>query len=281
MDKDEFTRFLTVYKHYSEKKVESVELKLVADNVEQGEINVTDLQLQEGSQTTGDIPATRDILKNERFSIDESINAVNDNENIYKGDSPKKFDDMKHRFFNVMGRGFETIAIPNIFHEDYRKEILTTGLDLTLIAKNDYDFLRVATFYGDYLDDVDKTFKDESLAKNPLNKRYTREFCFKGGKVGDEIKISASGQYASVNGNRVPLGVQRFDVGQEEEYGDIKKVQYKNRQKFMALPLGATRVTIEFMKKEKDGDSIYMIDDGLGFHGVAEFTQWGWGVSKI
>lgn len=282
MDKDDFTRYITVYKHYSDKMVESIELLLSSENLEQGEILITDIQLQEGGQVTGSIPNTREILSNQKFKIDESYNAVGSHKNVYLGDEPQIFTDMKKRFFNIMGRGFETIAIPNVYHEDYRIPILTTGLDLTLFAKDDYDFLRVATFYGDYIqDEYERTYQDKSLADNPLNKRYTREFCFSGGKAGDEIKINATGQFASVNGSKKPLGVQRFNVGQESDYDGEHTVYYRNRQRFMALPVGATRINIEFMKKEKDGDLIYMIDDGIGFHGVAEFTQWTWGGSKI
>ncbi|WP_373896390.1 hypothetical protein [Virgibacillus sp. CBA3643] len=279
--KDDFTRFFTLYRHYSDKKVESVELKVSAEDVRQGEIYVTDLQLQEGNQATGEIPNTRDVLKLETFNIDEKQNAVSGG-NVYQGDEPQVFTDKTKRFFNVMGRGFETIAIPNVFHEDYRKELLTTGLDLTLWPKDDYDFLRVSTFYGGTVeDDNKKTYTDETLSENPLNKRYTREFCFSGGNVGDEIKINASGQYASVNGNLVPLGVQRFDVGQESDYNGSYTVQYKNRQRFMALPVGATRIKIDFMKKEQQEDLIYMVNGGIGFHGLAEFTQWSWGASKF
>lgn len=282
MDKDDFTRYITVYKHYSDKMVESIELQVTSEGLEQGEVYITDIQLQEGSQVTGSIPNTREILKNQKFTIDESYNAVGSHENIYLGDEPRTYKNMEKRFFNIMGRGFETISIPNVFHEDYRKEILTTGLDLTLYPKDDYDFLRVSTFYGGLIqDEFERTYRDKTLAENPLNYRYTREFCFGGGKVGDEIKILASKQYASVNGKKVPLGVQSFNVGQESDYEGVHPVYYKNRQRFMALPVGATRIKIEFMKRKKEGSLHYMVDSGIGFTGLAEFTQWSWGISKF
>jgi len=270
MDKDEFTRYLTVYRHYSGKAVEEVELKLVADNVERGEIRLTDVQLQEGSEVTGTVPATQDILKLVKFSIDETFSATS-LDNIYNGTQPTVYNNMTHRFFNVLGRGFDTLAIPNVYHESVLKEIITTGLDLTLVAKDDYDFLRISTLYGGTVEESSKTYKQDSLVDNPLNKRYTREFCFYGGNAGDEIKMLASQQKAMVNGQVVPLGVQRFDVG---------RATYTNRQRFMALPVGATRVRIEFMNLYTDGNQQYMIDDGIGFQGLAEFTQWSWGVSK-
>jgi hypothetical protein len=252
------------------------------DQVESGEIRLTDLQLQEGQEVTGTIPATQDILSKKVFSIDETYNQVSGYENIYLGDQPRVYD-IQNRFFNIIGRGHETIAIPNVYHEDFTKELVTTGLDLTLYAKDNYDFLRVASFYGDLIDEEEnKTYLDESLADHPLNFRYTREFCFSGGSAGDEIKIMASGQYGSVNGNKVPLGVQSFNVGKEvDEFGKKRVVYYKNRQRFMALPVGATRVKIEFYKRVIDGSLEYMVDDGIGFCGIAEFYQWSGGISKL
>ncbi|MBM7717199.1 hypothetical protein JOC94_004224 [Bacillus thermophilus] len=281
MDKDEFTRYLTTFKHYSSKKVKSIELNISAENVDKGNIRITDIQLQEGMQATGEIPATQDILELTRFNIDESHNATT-YENVYLGDQPQTFFHLEERFFNVMGRGFETITIPNVYHEDYRIPILTTGLDLTLYPKNDYDFLRITSFYGGFIENqYDRTYTDETLEKNPLNYRYTREFCFPGGKIGDEIILSAAKQRASVNGKVIGLGVQKFNVGQSSDYDGIKPVYYRNRQRFMLLPVGATRINIQFMKKEQTGNLIYMVDAGIGFHGIAEFKQWTWGVSKI
>ena len=279
MDKDAFTRYLTVFRHYSDKMVDEIELKLVAENIEQGELRVTDVQLQEGSEVTGTVPATQDILKLVKFSIDETHSATGDND-TYLGAAPTVYNNLTRRFFNVMGRGFETIAAPNVYHEDARFEIITTGLDLTLTAKDDYDFLRIATFYGGYVEEEEKTYTHDSLADNPLNKRYTREFCFSGGKRGDNIELLSSKQIARRNGVILPKGVQRFDVGIDNQYGELKPVIYKNRQRFMALPIGATRINIQFMKYEERDGMKYLVDDGIGFQGLAEFTQWTWGVSK-
>ena len=283
MNKDDWTRFFKGIRIYSDKKVKSINLDFVVDQVESGEIRLTDLQLQEGQEVTGTIPATQDILSKKVFSIDETYNQVSGYENIYLGDQPRVYSDIQNRFFNIIGRGHETIAIPNVYHEDFTKELVTTGLDLTLYAKDNYDFLRVASFYGDLIDEEEnKTYLDESLADHPLNFRYTREFCFSGGSAGDEIKIMASGQYGSVNGNKVPLGVQSFNVGKEvDEFGEKRVVYYKNRQRFMALPVGATRVKIEFYKRVIDGSLEYMVDDGIGFCGIAEFYQWSGGISKL
>lgn len=282
MDKDMFTRYLTVFRHYSDKMVDEIELKLIADNLTGGELRITDVQLQEGSQVTGTIPATEDILKLVRFSIDENHNRVGGVPNTYHGAAPSVYEDLTHRFFNVVGRGFETIAVPNVYHEDARQEILTTGLDLTLTTKDDYDFLRIATFYGGVVEGEDKTYMHDSLVDNPLNRRYTREFCFSGGKRGDKIELLSSKQIARVNGKVVPKGVQRFNVGQDAQWGETTPAIYTNRQRFMALPTGAVRINIEFMKlkEDKENNLLYMIDDGIGFQGLAEFSQWTWGVSK-
>ena len=279
MDKSAFTRFLTIFRHNSDKMVDEIELKLVADNVEDGELRLTDIQLQEGAEITGTVPATQDILKLVKFSIDETHNAVGGID-VYKGAQPNIYTNMTHRFFNVVGRGFDTIAVPNVYHEDAREEILTTGLDLTLTAKDNYDFLRIATFYGGVVEEEGRTYHNDSLVDNPLNRRFTREFCFPAGKRGDKIELLSSKQLAKVNGNVIPKGIQRFNVGQDDQWSEIKPAIYENRQRFMALPTGATRIRVEFMKLETDGDLQYMVDAGIGFQGLAEFTQWSWGVSK-
>jgi hypothetical protein len=282
MDKSDWKRYFMTYRHYAEnKKVSSIEFKMSAADIQKGAIGVTDLQLQEGIQTTGSVPATRDILKSERFDIDETYNAVINPPDTYLGDQPQVYSDIKNRFFNIVNRGHAVMAIPNVYHQDYRVELKTTGLDLTIYPKDDYDFLRISTNHGALVtDQYDRTY--QAIADNPLNYRYTREFCFDGGNVGDEIKISASEHYASVNGARVPLGVQSFDVGIYQDFSGAQPVYFKNRQRFMALPWGSNRVRIEFYKRVTDeaGNS-YMIDSGIGYWGVAEFTQWSEGVSKF
>lgn len=281
LSKDDFTRYFALFEHHSEKKVKSIEFKLISENVSHGDIYITDLQLQEGTQATGEIPNTKDFFKKTLFNIDESHNSTS-YENVYLGQKPRFFKKLSKRFFNIVGRGFETIVISNVYHEDYRIPLLTTGLDLTLYPKDDYDFLRVSTLYGGYIEDeFERTYKDDSLADNPLNKRYTREFCFGKGKTGDEIKILASKRIATLNGKVVPLGVRRFHVGEEVTYNGIKTVYYKNRQRFMMLPAGSTRINIQFMKKTNKDGHTFMVDDGIGFYGLAEFDQWTWGVSKI
>lgn len=280
MAKDNFRRYFANHRLFNNKKVKSIEIVLSVEDVE-GTVNISDIQVQDGEMSTGEVPATQDMLDKVYFNIDETHNAVNDYQNVYLGEEPISYKDLDIRFFNLMGRGFETVAIPNVYHEDYREEILTTGLDLTLYAKDDYDFLRVSTFYGGELGRFDKTYQDEDLEDNPLNFRYTKEFCVDGGKVGDEIKILASRQRSYKNGKLLPLGVQNFNVGQEENWNGIEKVFYRNKQRFMALPVGAARINIQFMRLEKEGNKWYMIDDGIGFSGLAEFTQWSWGRSKF
>lgn len=291
MDKSSFTRYLKTHKHYSDKKVKSIELKVAVENLEKGEVYITDLQLQDGSQVTGEIPNTREILKNQKFDIDESHNAVSSKPNVYLRQEPKLYENVRNRFFNIANRGHSVFVVPNVHFQDYRQELVTTGLDLTLYPKDDYDFLRISTNYGDFIqDEYERTYQNKNLANHPLNRRYTREFCFPGGKVGDEIKLSASSHSASINGKKVPLGVRQWNVGSFTDYDGKKNIYFKNRQRFMAIPWGSYRIRIEFYKRVKEDfendygevETIeYMKDTGIGYWGFAEFTQWAEGVSKF
>lgn len=259
---------------------------MAVEDVRRGEIRVTDFQLQEGNRVTGSIPNTREFFKNQQFNIDESHNAVSGVENIYLKQSPRLFEGARNRFFNFSNRGHAVMTIPNVFHEDYRVNLLPTGLDLTIIAKNDYDLLRVSTNYGALIDDYFRaTYNLEKLKEHPLNYRYTREFCFGAGKAGDKIEILTSKHQAKVNGKIMPLGVQSFPVGYSWS-GDEEYI-FKNRQRFMLLPWGASRIRIEFYKLlpetvGENGEVIeHMQDAGIGYYGIAEFTQWIEGVSKF
>lgn len=288
MNKNDFTRYFATFRHYRKKKVKSVELKVSVENVKSGEIRITDLQLQEGPQATGSAPATKDMFHNQRFDIDESYNAVGND--VYLGDPPQIYSNVRNRFFNFANRGHAVMVVPNVYHQDYRIELLPTGLDLVIYPKDDFDFLRVSTNYGELVhDEEEKTYPLPQLENHPLNYRYTREFCFSGGETGDEIKISASGHYASVNGNKVPLGVQRFYVGQYKS-NETTDIYFKNRQRFMLIPWGSARIRIEFYKMveetftDENGEKVtvkYLKDTGIGYWGIVEFTQWTEGVSKF
>lgn len=289
MDKDKFTRYLkTIRQYHKDKKVKSIEFKMAVEDLERGEVNVTDFQLQEGNRVTGSVPHTMEFLKNVRFGIDESHNAVSGYENVYKKQEPRKFENVRSRFFNFANRGHAVMVIPNVYHEDYRVNLLPTELDLTIIPKDDYDFLRVSTNFGALVEDYyNVTYNHDLLREHPLNYRYTKEFCFGAGKAGDKIELLTSKHIARVNGKGVPLGVQVFNVGRnvyrDEEY------TFKNRQRFMSLPWGSTRIRIEFYKLvyESFTDGItsisveHMKDAGIGYYGVAEFSQWVEGLSKF
>ncbi|MED0662185.1 hypothetical protein [Geobacillus thermodenitrificans] len=283
MDKDKFTRYLKTIRHYhKDKKVKSIDLKFAAEGLIRGEIRVTDLQLQEDSQITGYVPNTREFFNLKRFSIDESHNAVSGYQNVYLKQEPRKFENVRNRFFNFANRGHAVMVIPNVYHEDYRVDLLPTGVDITIFPKDDYDFLRISTNYGAFIEGDGSTYDIEELASHPLNRRYTREFCFGAGKAGDKIELLSSKHIARVNGKAVPLGVQSFPVG-FSWIGD-DKYTFKNRQRFMLLPWGSTRIRIEFYKLSpitvgESGQVLEIMKDmGIGYYGFVEFSQWVTGV---
>ncbi|MFS8652250.1 MAG: hypothetical protein FWJ66_10095 [Caldibacillus sp.] len=280
MDKESWTRYFTKVEGAKDKKVSSIEIDFVVENAEQGSVHVTDFQLQEGSQITGYVPNTREFFNLKRFSIDESHNAVSGYQNVYLKQEPRKFENARNRFFNFANRGHAVMVIPNVYHEDYRVDLLPTGVDITIFPKDDYDFLRISTNYGALIDG--STYDIEELANHPLNRRYTREFCFGAGKAGDKIELLSSKRIARVNGKAVSLGVQSFPVGFSWTGND--KYTFKNRQRFMLLPWGSTRIRIEFYKLSpitvgESGQVLEIMKDmGIGYYGFVEFSQWVTGV---
>lgn len=284
MDKNDFTRFVTTHKHYSNKKVDSIEIKVSSENLRNGEVRITDLQVQDGTHITGTIPNTTEILENQKFTIDESYNAVSSVPNYYEKEEPKIYENVINRFFNFANRGHAVLAIPNVYNEDYRQELVTTGIDLTIYPKDDYDLLRISTNYGSLIEEqTNKVYTHENLSDHPLNYRYTKEFCFPAGKAEDEIKLFASTQEASVNGKLEQLGVTRIYAGYRERFSDREDIIFRNKQRFMSLPWGSNRIRIEFYKLvEKEiengygnSESVeYMEDAGIGYWGIVEFTQW-------
>lgn len=276
MNKESWTRYLAELTEFQRKKVSSIDLEFVVENAEQGSVHITDLQLQEGSQITGYVPNTKEFFSLKRFSIDESHNAVSGYQNVYLKQEPRKFENARNRFFNFANRGHAVMVIPNVYHEDYRVDLLPTGVDITIFPKDDYDFLRISTNYGALIDG--STYDIEELANHPLNRRYTREFCFGAGKAGDKIELLSSKRIARVNGKAVPLGVQSFPVGFSWTGND--KYTFKNRQRFMLLPWGSTRIRIEFYKLSpitvgESGRVVEIMKDmGIGYYGFVEFSQW-------
>lgn len=245
-------------------KVKAITFNIKA-NHESGTINVTDLQLQVGKQVTADVPHTSEFLIEKRYGIDEgnSINTTfGTNKLVAKkvGVQPKPYKDysnMKNRLFNITGRGHEVLVIPNVYHEDYKEELLTSGLELTLYAKEDFDLLRISTDDGALVEG--RIYED--IPDHPLNYKYTREFYFEGADAGTKILLSAKQNKATIGTKDVPIGQRTVKIG-------ATKMQF-GRQRLMVAPFGSFRLRVEFYKL-KDG---VFEDVGIGFYGTAEFTQ--------
>jgi hypothetical protein len=262
------------------KKVQSIDFELRAEDVN-GEINVTDLQLQEGRMITAQIPHTADILAPVEFNIDERAFMDTVSNPVKLGTQPVYHQNVKNRFYNIVGRGHEVIVIPNVFHEDYTFPIVTTGLDLELYAKEDFDLLRIRTNEGGHV--PERHYAGiPALDYHPLNYKYTREFYFDGARAGDKIELKASIRAARVAGVDVPLKKHRITIN-----GHPMNI---DRQRFMLAPAGSFRIGIEFYKQvteqmqDENGNMVfatYLKDVGIGFYGIAEFRQWTYGVSRL
>lgn len=274
---------MQVFQPNKDKRIESMELRVVANNFE-GELTITDIMFQGGAQVTAYIPHTSEILKLVESTINENDTAQGNDE--YQNFPPEVYEGVKNRFFNFIGRGHEVIVIPNVYHEDYSKPIMMAGLDLTIYPKDNYDLLKISTNFGTQIESWDRVYWG-LFEEHPLHKRYTKEFYMSGATAGTEIKLHTSTRTATVGGVPQPQGIRHFNVG---EVNGETKILTTPRQSFMVMPVGSYRIRVEFYKRVSQEisnawggvDQVqYMRDTGIGFTGVAEFTQYTLGGGKI
>lgn len=262
------------------KKIKSIDYSLVAEDVS-GSLQFTDLQLQEGRRISAHMPHTTEMMAPVEFNIDEFtfLNTVANPVKI--GVQPTIHQNVKNRFYNIVGRGHQVLAIPNVFHEDYTFPLVTTGLDLELYAKEDFDLLRIRTNDGGHMPGR-KYEGFPTLEHHPLNYKYTREFYFDGASAGDKIELKATIRAAIVEGINIPLKKHEITIN-----GFPMRI---DRQRFMLAPAGSFRLGIEFYKQVEEGlrndygeiETVkYLKDAGIGFYGIVEFNQWTYGVSKL
>lgn len=296
---NDFKRFYGTFAPSEEsKQVDFVDFQLVLtdavvrnENNEDVPIYFTDLQFQPGNNLSGWNPHTKEMLKRVTHVNDETQFVPSNS--LHLGREPQLWE-MNTRWFNIVGRGHSIITLPNYFPEDWDVEILPTGIDFTIKPKEDFDVMRISTGSGVLLpyDSYNPTrvydSKLEGLTEgtseynywneHPLHYRYTREFWVDGyeGSAGHEIKIHASSKLATMNGNELTIAGERyFNIDGWD--------MFIGRKKFLLSPKGSTRFRVEFYKQVPnpyDG-TLHLKDTGIGFHGVAEFSQWAHGRSRI
>lgn len=276
ISREQWTRFLYPLSIEKGKKVKAVTFNLKA-NHEAGDINITDLQLQVGKQISADIPHTSEMLIEQKHGIDEKAFLATVSTWKKKGVQPVAdgaYSNIKNRVFNIVGRGHEVVALPNVFHEDYKEELLTSGLDLELYAKEPFDLLRISTNDGALV--LGRKYDENGpLFNHSLNYKYTREFYFEAGVAGEKITLSAKLNKATIGNRTVPIGQRTVTVGS----GKMKFA----RQRLMVAPFGSFRLRIEFYKQvaetvtnSENGTSeyqTYLKNVGIGFYGTAQFKQ--------
>jgi hypothetical protein len=180
---------------------------------------------------------------------------------------------LRNRFFNFAGRGHDAISFPNVYDNDYTQDLVSSALDLTIFAKDDFDLLRICTNDGALVEDRVYEHVD-----HPLNYRYTREFYFGGGSAGDKIELKANLFSATLRDEEVGMMQKRI-------VNDKGKTLVMPRQRYMLAPWGSFRIRVEFYKivtqtfkdiTSTEGDTIDILgynDSGIGFYGYGEFEQ--------
>ena len=243
------------------KRVKSVKLNFIADNM-QGKINITDIQFQSGGYCTGYNPNTREFMRKLKHTVNEFafINTVSNP--VKAGVQPTKWTGVNNSIYNIVGRGHETISISNTYYDDYTEDLVPVGLDFTIIAKDDYDLLRISTNTGSYVENRTEDTYPHS-GEYPLDWVYTGEYYVDGGKAGDVIEILASKHKTYRNGKDITEG--KFANG----------IIPMSVQSYMVCCQGSNRYKIEFYKRVTETDSYgekisYYKDTGIGFYGWAE-----------
>lgn len=271
MLKTDYKRVYGTFSPDATKHVSAVDIVIMMEDViirnqanEDVPMYVTDLQFQPGNTLTGWVPKTDEMLSRLPIVLDESIFVATPN--IMLGAQPQVYD-LDKRTFNIVGRGHQTITIPNYYPEDWFTEILPTGIDITIFAKDDFDLCRISTAVGALLPEGEGPYT--SLPDHPLNYKYTREFWIEGASAGSEIKLNASTMLATLNGVDIPIWSQKtIDVA-----GKIFNIGHR---RFILAPTGSVRFRIELYKNEE-----ILEDTGIGFYGTAEIVQWTYGYSRI
>ncbi len=262
------------------KKVKQVDLHVIAEKIS-GQLNITDLQLQGGEQVTGTVAHTSEWLSPVLRELDERDSTEGVAEPLLvKGDQPRRFPELKNRFYNLVGRGNEIITIPNLDEKRFDRQTFVTPVDLTLIPKDDFDLLRVSTNIGEKRDAFTMPFPNEE--EHPLNKTYTREFYIQGGRAGDNIHLHASLNKATKN--EIPLDRKARTL----TIGSIH-IQ-TGKQRLFGIPMGSGRIRLEWykfvqMRQQNEFGEIEVIDTlqdvGIGYYGIAELIRWKEGRSLL
>ncbi len=179
----DFTRYFYTVEPEANKKVKSIDFKLVARDFE-GRIHVTDIMLQEGRMPSGYVPANKEMLKRERDA----------NGNI-----------VAKRHFNAVIRRKKNLGVFNrarVSEEGDLSARVTGGLDYTLNVSKDSS-LSLSTLYG----------TRKFTLKDPLKKGDLFEFhaTSRVVKINGVAKRNYSGTYHLIPG---VLGLYTIDLGQ-------------------------------------------------------------------
>lgn len=251
------------------KKIKSMSFNVVAEDFE-GTFNVTDLQLQGGSVKTGYVPNTKEFFKPMTCEIDEySFISTVSKPALADGIKPVKWTGVKNKFFNIVGRGHETIAISNVFHNDYRIQPTTNFLNLVITPKEDYDLLRISSNIGGLIEG--RVYYEDLDEVQPLNYQYSRELYIPAGKANQQIVINGQNRKITINGKEYQPLREVIQVGDGT-------IPLTNPQFPIAIS-GVNRYRIEFYKEQSILDSdgkptlTYYGDVGIGYYGYAEVIQ--------
>jgi hypothetical protein len=151
-------------------QIESKDAVISSDGVNRLPIYFTDIQFQAGNNLTGWTPSTKEMLDRLIWKHDENQNVASPNR--FEGESPKVYENVEYRWYNVVGRGHTIVTIPNYYPENWEVPVLPTGIDITLFPKDDFDVLRVSTSAGVLLPEDQQKYKMEGGIYQEIKEKY-------------------------------------------------------------------------------------------------------------
>lgn len=175
--KNDWVRFHGTFESDPEKKVSGVAFEVEAKDVvstttgvDRVPIYVSDLQFQAGEKLTGWVPKTEELMNKLSWTNDENENLAEPY--TFAGRPTQVREGVNKRWFNIVGRGANTFVLPNYYPDDFEVPVLSTGIELKLFPKDDYDLVRISTSHGAEIPEKDQFYKREGSIYQEIKRKY-------------------------------------------------------------------------------------------------------------
>lgn len=175
--KTDWVRFHGTFATDPKKKVSHVDFEIEAkdavsttNGIDRKPIFFSDLQFQAGKRLSGWVPKTEELMSKLTWTNDE--NQYIAAPYIFEGSPTKVRENLDKRWFNILGRGAMTFVLPNYYPDDFDVPLLSTGIELKLYPKDDYDLVRISTSHGVEIPEDEQFYKREGSFYQEMKQKY-------------------------------------------------------------------------------------------------------------